>query len=146
MRKGRFDELFHVALPDAEERRRIFQIHLQKRGKLTPKIDVLKLLKKTKGFSGTDIENVVKEAVENAFCSSDENRTVTTDKLLEVISHTKSISETLKDKIDELKKQYEKFNFKKANGKVEHVEKPKTMVEHQAERGNTSLYEKMFGG
>lgn len=118
LRKGRFDELFHVTLPDAEERRRIFQIHLQKRGKLNPEIDVLKLLYGTKGFSGADIENVVKEAVENAFCSSDENRTVTTDKLLEVISHTKSISETLKDKIDELQEQYKKFNFKDANVKV----------------------------
>ena len=144
LRKGRFDELFLVNLPDEEERRRIFQIHLKKRGKLTPDIDVLKLLKDTKGFNGADIENVVKEAIENAFCSSGINRTVTTDKLLEVISHTKSISVTLKDKIEELSKQYEKFNFKEANGKAVNIEKHKTEVKPQIERGDKSLYEQTF--
>jgi len=77
---------------------------------------VINLLENTEGFSGADIENVVKEAIENAFCASDD-RTVTTEKLLEVIRHTKSISETLKDKIEELQEQYKKFNFKDANVK-----------------------------
>lgn len=144
LRKGRFDELFLVNLPNEEERRRIFQIHLKKRGKLSPDIDVLKLLKDTKGFNGADIENVVKEAIENAFCSSGINRTVTTDKLLEVISHTKSISVTLKDKIEELSKQYEKFNFKEANGKAVNIERLDTKVEPQIERGAKSLYEQTF--
>ena len=144
LRKGRFDELFLVNLPNEEERRRIFKIHLKKRGKLSPDIDVLKLLKDTKGFNGADIENVVKEAIENAFCSSGINRTVTTDKLLEVISHTKSISVTLKDKIEELSKQYEKFNFKEANGKAVNIERLDTKVEPQIERGAKSLYEQTF--
>ena len=144
LRKGRFDELFLVNLPDEEERRRIFQIHLKKRGKLTPDIDVLKLLKDTDGFNGADIENVVKEAIENAFCSSGINRTVTIDKLLEAISHTKSISVTLKDKIEKLSKQYEKFNFKEANGKPVNIERLDTKVESQIERGTKSLYEQTF--
>ncbi len=117
LRKGRFDELFLVNLPDADERLRIFKIHLGKRGKLSNEINVIKLLEKTEGFSGADIENVVKEAIENAFCASDDC-TVTTEKLLEVIRHTKSISQTLKDKIAELQEQYKKFNFKDANVKV----------------------------
>ncbi len=122
LRKGRFDELFKVELPDAEERRRIFQIHLAKRGKLTPNIDVLKLIstKKdsksiTKGFSGADIESVVKEAIENAFCSNDGDQSITTDNLIAIINNTKSISDTLKDKIEKLREEYKKYNFKDAS-------------------------------
>jgi SpoVK/Ycf46/Vps4 family AAA+-type ATPase len=113
LRKGRFDELFLVELPDPEERRRIFEIHLKKRGKLSKEVDVIKLLKDTDQFSGADIEAVVKETVESAFISSD--RKVTTEKLLDTIKTTKSISVTLKDKIEELNKKYEKYDFKKAN-------------------------------
>jgi SpoVK/Ycf46/Vps4 family AAA+-type ATPase len=113
LRKGRFDELFLVDLPNAEERRRIFDIHLRKRGKLTDQVDVLKLLKDTEGYSGADIESLVKETVEAAFISED--KSVTTEKLKKAIETTKSISITLKEKIDFLKKTYEKFDFQKAN-------------------------------
>jgi SpoVK/Ycf46/Vps4 family AAA+-type ATPase len=113
LRKGRFDELFLVDLPNAEERRRIFDIHLRKRGKLTDQVDVLKLLKDTDGYSGADIEAVVKETVEAAFISDD--KSVATEKLKKTIEKTKSISVTMKDKIETLKKIYEKFDFQKAN-------------------------------
>ncbi|MDR3170409.1 MAG: AAA family ATPase [Treponema sp.] len=112
-RKGRFDELFLVELPDENERKKIFEIHLKKRKKLTEAVDVIKLLKVTEGYSGADIEAIVKETVETAFISDD--RTVTTDKLLETIKNTKSISVTLADDIKKLKEEYEKYNFKKAN-------------------------------
>ena len=113
LRKGRFDELFLVDLPSPEERRRIFEIHLRKRGKLTKHIDVLKLLKDTDGYSGADIESVVKETVEAAFISDD--KTVTTDKLLQTIKITTPISIALKEEIEKLKKEYKKHVFKKAN-------------------------------
>ena len=129
-RKGRFDELFLVELPDDEERRLIFQIHLAKRGKLTGEVDVLKLLKATEGYSGADIESVVKEAVEAAFCAPIDEQTVTTEKLLSVIRNTKSISDTLKEKIGALREEYKKYNFKTANGKVESAAKPKLRAEH----------------
>jgi len=113
LRKGRFDELFLVDLPNDTERRNIFEIHLRKRGKLTDQVDILKLLKATKGYSGADIESLIKETVETAFISRD--KTVTTEKLLKTIEKTKSISITLKDKIEELKKSYEKYDFQKAS-------------------------------
>jgi SpoVK/Ycf46/Vps4 family AAA+-type ATPase len=113
LRKGRFDELFLVELPDDEERRKIFEIHLRKRGKLTKDVDVLRLLKDTKGYSGADIESLVKETIETAFVSSD--KSVTTEKLSQIIKSTKSISVTLKEKIENLKKSHEKYDFKKAN-------------------------------
>lgn len=113
LRKGRFDELFLVELPNDEERRSIFEIHLRKRGKLTANVNVLKLLKITDGYSGADIEAVVKETIEAAFISED--KTVTTEKLINTIETTKSISITLKEKIESLKNIFEKFNFKAAN-------------------------------
>jgi SpoVK/Ycf46/Vps4 family AAA+-type ATPase len=80
LRKGRFDELFLVNLPNDEERRSIFDIHLKKRGKFNHAIDTIKLLKATAGFCGADIEAVVKETIEAAFFSDD--KTITTEKLL----------------------------------------------------------------
>lgn len=113
LRKGRFDELFLVNLPDDEERRTIFEIHLRKRDKLTKSIDTIKLIKETNGFSGADIEAVVKEAIETAYFA--EESTVTTEHILDTVKLTKSISVTLKEKIDELKKVFDRFNFKPAN-------------------------------
>lgn len=123
LRKGRFDELFQVELPTDEERRKIFQIHLKKRGKLTNEVDVLKLIEPTEGYNGADIENVVKETIENAFCSQDDDKSVTTEKLLETIKQTKSISVTLKDKIKDLREKYKAYNLKDANGVVQ-TQKP----------------------
>jgi len=113
LRKGRFDELFLVELPNEEERRSIFEIHLKRRGKMGGAIDTIKLLKVTHGFSGADIEAVVKETIETAFISDD--KTITTEKLLTTIKNTKSISVTLKDKIEALKKIFEELDFRAAN-------------------------------
>jgi SpoVK/Ycf46/Vps4 family AAA+-type ATPase len=113
LRKGRFDELFFVDLPNDEERRQIFEIHLKKRRKMNKNIDTIKLLKSTAGYSGADIESVVKEAIEEAFC--DGKREVDTNHMLEIIKKTKSISKTLKEKIDELKKVLEKYDMKPAS-------------------------------
>lgn len=113
LRKGRFDELFLVNLPDDEERRKIFEIHLRKRNKLSKAVDTIKLLKETSGFSGADIEAVVKEAIESAFFADE--KAVTTNHILDTIKLTKSISVTLKEKIEDLKKVFEKFDFKPAN-------------------------------
>lgn len=70
LRKGRFDEIFYVPLPAADERRKIFEIHLNKRRKKdAAEIDVDKLVEETEGYSDADIEGVVGESVENVFVS-----------------------------------------------------------------------------
>jgi cell division protease FtsH len=61
MRAGRFDRQIHVELPDLNERRDIFKVHL-KPLKLDKKLDVEFLAKQTPGFSGADIANVCNEA------------------------------------------------------------------------------------
>lgn len=119
MRRGRFDELFFVDLPDADERRNILRIHLEKRGKWNSDIDTIALTKKTDGYSGVDLESVVKNAIEEAFIN--DRRDITTSDLLTSIKRTKSISVTLKDKIKELRDDISKYDFMEANGMKDKV-------------------------
>lgn len=60
-RAGRFDRQIFVDMPDLNERREIFQVHL-KPLKLEPNIDIDFLAKQTPGFSGADIANLCNEA------------------------------------------------------------------------------------
>jgi cell division protease FtsH len=61
MRAGRFDRQIHVELPDLNERRDIFNVHLRPL-KLDEEVEVNFLAKQTPGFSGADIANVCNEA------------------------------------------------------------------------------------
>lgn len=61
MRAGRFDRQIYVDMPDLNERKEIFQVHL-KPLKLEPGIDIDFLSKQTPGFSGADIANLCNEA------------------------------------------------------------------------------------
>jgi cell division protease FtsH len=61
LRAGRFDRQIHVELPDLQERKEIFQVHLRPI-KLDDSVDIDFLSKQTPGFSGADIANVCNEA------------------------------------------------------------------------------------
>ncbi|MCX6226215.1 MAG: ATP-dependent zinc metalloprotease FtsH [Bacteroidia bacterium] len=61
LRAGRFDRQIHVELPDLNERREIFQVHLRN-VKYDPELDVDFFAKQTPGFSGADIANVCNES------------------------------------------------------------------------------------
>ena len=61
MRAGRFDRQIYVDMPDLNERRAIFGVHL-KPLKISTEIDVEFLAKQTPGFSGADIANLCNEA------------------------------------------------------------------------------------
>lgn len=113
LRKGRFDELFFVDLPNGEERRKILDIHLKKRKKWNKEIDSIVLIKETDGFNGADLEAVVKDTIEIAFIDGKEN--ITTEDLITSVKNTKSISSTLKDKITEIKSTINKIDIKPAS-------------------------------
>lgn len=113
LRKGRFDELFFVDLPNGEERRNILDIHLKKRGKWNKGIDSIALIKETEGFNGADLEAVVKDTIERAFIEGHD--TITTEDLISSVKDTKSISKTLKDKIAEIKSTIDKIDIKPAS-------------------------------
>ncbi len=115
LRKGRFDELFFVDLPNGEERRKILDIHLKKRKKWNKGIDSIALIKETDGFNGADLESVVKDTIEMAFIEG--RTTIQTEDLLNSVKDTKSISSTLKDKITEIKLTIDKIDIKPASKK-----------------------------
>ena len=114
LRKGRFDEVFFIDFPNEEERERIFEIHLEKRGKFTDDIDINKLAKATEGYCGADIEEVVKNTVENIFVLEEEKE-ITTQDFLDSIKNIDSLSNILADKIESLKKSYDRFKIKSAS-------------------------------
>ena len=59
LRKGRFDEIFFVDLPDAGEREAIFRIHLGVRRQDPASLDIASLAQAAEGFSGAEIEQAV---------------------------------------------------------------------------------------
>ncbi|SUY39110.1 AAA family ATPase [Clostridium perfringens] len=137
LRKGRFDELFFVDLPNDEERRKIMEIHIKKRNKWNRDIDVIPLIKKTEGFNGADLEAVVKDTIENAFINGDEK--ITTEDLIKVIKETKSISNTLKDKINQIKETISKIDIKNASN-----EENKPGKETLKETKEKKIYDDVF--
>lgn len=117
-RKGRFDEVFCVNLPNKDERKEIFELHLKRRYK---SIDVIndKLLKDTDGFNGADIEAVVCETIENVFLDEREDKNLTTQDLEKTINGTVSISRSCSEQIDKMKREFKKNAFKDAySGKL----------------------------
>ena len=114
LRKGRFDEIFYVGLPSAKEREKIFSIHIGKRRKQDlPNINLAPLVQKTEGYSGSDIEGVVKDAIEAAF--TQDKPTLTTELIQQAIASTASLSEIMKESIEKMAKVYKERRFKNAS-------------------------------
>jgi len=67
LRRGRFDELFFVDLPDATARRAILALHVRKRGRDPERYDLALLADACENFSGAELEQVVVGAMHRAF-------------------------------------------------------------------------------
>jgi len=100
LRKGRFDELFFVDLPDRAARAHIFAIHLRKRGRVPGNFDLTKLAVESEHFNGAEIEEVINAALYEAFA---EGREVTTDDLLEAADATVPLYSTREESIKALR-------------------------------------------
>ncbi|MFQ5575909.1 MAG: AAA family ATPase [Anaerolineae bacterium] len=100
LRKGRFDEIFFVDLPLAQERREIFAIHLAQRGREPLNFDLNRLALATEGFSGAEIEQVVISGLYDAF---EQNRELETADLLNNIQATIPLSQTMSKEISRLR-------------------------------------------
>jgi len=77
LRKGRFDELFFVDLPNAKEREAIWEIQIEKFGPEAGAFDLRQLAKSTDGFTGSEIEQVFVEALYRAFDLGEEPNDLT---------------------------------------------------------------------
>lgn len=100
LRKGRFDELFFVDLPDKEERAEIFRIHIAKRKRNPEKFDLSKLADESEGFSGAEIEEAVVAALFDVF---DHQKELGTEPILNVINSSVPLSRTMREDIDRLR-------------------------------------------
>ena len=100
LRKGRFDDIFFVDLPDPSERAEIFKIHIAKRGRNPEDFDREKLADESEGFSGAEIEEAVVSALFDVF---DKGQELSTEAILDSLKSTVPLSRTMKEEIDGLR-------------------------------------------
>ena len=100
LRKGRFDEIFFVDLPDDTERASIWRIHLGLRKQDNTRFDLDKIVSASDGFSGSEIEQAVVAALYRAL---HQKAPLTTDLLIEELTHTVPLSVTRREDIDALR-------------------------------------------
>ncbi len=101
LRKGRFDELFFVDLPDEIEREAIWRIHLAKRNRDPERLDVRAFVKLSDGFTGSEIEQVVADALFDCFDAGDE---LGTQAVIRAIGNTIPLAVTMAEEIKQLRK------------------------------------------
>jgi SpoVK/Ycf46/Vps4 family AAA+-type ATPase len=100
LRKGRFDEIFFVDLPNAVARRAIFEIHLRKRGKDPMTLPLGELVQATEQFSGAEIEQVIVAALYSVFA---ENKALDGAALLAEIRATRPLAHTMAERVTALR-------------------------------------------
>jgi SpoVK/Ycf46/Vps4 family AAA+-type ATPase len=100
IRKGRFDQVFFVDLPNEEERKQIFAIHLKKNRTDPARFDLVFLAKATKGWNGAEIEQAVVSAMVDAYS---ETRPLTEQDLHRMISTSVPLSVTMDEQIKAIK-------------------------------------------
>jgi AAA+ superfamily predicted ATPase len=100
VRKGRFDEIFFVDLPNAAERAEIWRIHLAKRNRDTSQFDLNTLAMASDGLSGAEIEQAVIAGLYEAF---DKNRPLQMGDLLDVLQETVPLSQMMQEEINALR-------------------------------------------
>jgi len=100
IRKGRFDELFFVDLPNQAERKQIFSIQLSKRKRNPADFDVDKIATAAKGYSGAEIDAAVQGAMYAAYS---EKKPLSTQHLLNAIAQTVPLSTTRAEEIAALR-------------------------------------------
>jgi ATP-dependent 26S proteasome regulatory subunit len=101
IRKGRFDELFFVDLPNQTERRRIFSIQLAKRNRNPADFDLDQVAAAAKGYSGAEIDAAVQGALYAAYS---EKKALSSQSLLDALSQTVPLSVTRAEEIRALRK------------------------------------------
>ena len=100
LRKGRFDEIFFVDLPNREIRMFLFRIHLRKRGLNPEKFDCKAFAEKAVNFSGAEIEQAIISALYRA---SSKKESVSTPLILEQIGFTKPLALLKEEEISSLR-------------------------------------------
>ncbi|MGH9790153.1 MAG: hypothetical protein ACRD5W_02990 [Candidatus Acidiferrales bacterium] len=100
LRKGRFDEIFFVDLPDEDARAELFGIHLRRRGRDAAQFGLTVLAAASEGFSGAEIEQAIASGMYTAFAAQ---QPLATAVLLEEIGATRPLSVTRREDIARLR-------------------------------------------
>jgi len=100
IRKGRFDQIFFIDLPNEEERKQIFSIHIKKNGGDPNLFDLVFLAAATKGWNGSEIEQAVISARIDAFY---EGRQFNFDDVIRNTSKIIPLSQTMESQIKQIK-------------------------------------------
>jgi hypothetical protein len=100
LRKGRFDEIFYVDLPDAQERNTIWQIHLVRRRQNLAQLDLAAVVAASEGFSGAEIEQATITALYRALY---DNKPLDTSFLLAAIRSTIPLSVSRREDLELLR-------------------------------------------
>jgi hypothetical protein len=100
IRKGRFDELFFVDLPNQAERKQIFSIQLTRRKRNPTDFDLEKVAAAAKGYSGAEIDAAVQGGLYAAYA---EKKELSTQSLLDALAQTVPLSITRAEELDALR-------------------------------------------
>jgi len=100
LRKGRFDEIFFVDLPDESARADVLAVHLVRRNRDPGEFDLGKLAAQTDGYSGAELEQAIVSGLYTAFSSGSR---LTTEILSKELADTRPLSVTMSERIDELR-------------------------------------------
>ena len=100
LRKGRFDEIFFVDLPNGEVRAALFALHLKKRGRDAAGFDLAKLAGASEGFSGAEIEQLIVAGLYTAFNAKQQ---LNTEILLAEIQSTQPLSVTRAEDVQSIR-------------------------------------------
>jgi hypothetical protein len=100
IRKGRFDQVFFLDLPDEEERKAIFGVHLRRKNADINRFDLGVLAKATADWNGAEIEQAVHAATIEAF---NENQVISQQHLTRIVTRTIPLSRTMTEQIKYIK-------------------------------------------
>ncbi|MDO6387667.1 AAA family ATPase [Uliginosibacterium sp. 31-12] len=100
MRKGRFDEIFFVDLPDLATRREILGIHLTRRQHMPERFELDQLARASEGFTGAEIEQAVIAASFEAHAA---RQTLATPHLVAEMARTRPLSVLMAESMSELR-------------------------------------------
>jgi len=100
LRKGRFDEIFFVDLPNVHERLEILEIHIRRRGRKVEDYDLLALAEETEKFSGAELEQLIIAAMFTAFSRE---RELSHEDLMRVAKDSVPLAVTMDERLKELR-------------------------------------------
>lgn len=100
IRKGRFDELFFVDLPNQAERKQVFSIQLARRKRNPAEFDLEKIAAAAKGYSGAEIDAAVQGALYAAYS---EKKALSTQLMIDALTQTVPLSTTRAEEIAALR-------------------------------------------